>query len=57
MILIDDANAFDGGGDYPHIDAIRELFARDVVVTDEIIRIHPKFTAQNIARAFDVKSA
>jgi hypothetical protein len=45
VILIDDANWFDGRGQYPTIEALRDQVARDypghvVEVRDEIIRIH-----------------
>ena len=45
VILIDDANWFDGRGQYPTLDELRERVARDypghaVEVKDEIIRIY-----------------
>lgn len=48
VILIDDANWFDGRGQYPTLDELRERVARDypghmVEVKDEIMRIyHPR---------------
>jgi hypothetical protein len=46
VILIDDANWFDGRGQYPTLEELRTKVARDypghvVEVRDEIIRIHP----------------
>jgi hypothetical protein len=45
VVLIDDANWFDGRGEYPTLDELRAKVARDypghvVEVQDEIIRIH-----------------
>jgi hypothetical protein len=46
VLLIDDANWFDGRGDYPSLDELRQQIAREypgrqMQVTHNIIRIHP----------------
>ena len=46
VLLIDDANWFDGRGDYPTLDELRRRIAREypgreMEVKDNIIRIHP----------------
>ena len=46
VMLIDDANWFDGRGDYPSLDELRQRIAREypgrkMEVTDNIIRIYP----------------
>jgi hypothetical protein len=46
VLLIDDANWFDGRGDYPSLDELRQQIAREyprrqMQVTDNIIRIYP----------------
>jgi hypothetical protein len=46
VLLIDDANWFDGRGDYPSLDELRQRIAREypgrqMQVTDNIVRIYP----------------
>lgn len=51
VILIDDARCFDGMGDYPTLEELRELIALnrpdcEFLVLNDVIRIHPHGTVQ-----------